>query len=210
MTELWLVRHGQTDWNLEGRWQGQASHAPGLSDIGRAQALSIREQSKGIGLSALYSSDLLRARQTAELIAEPLALTVRLEPRLREMNLGSWEGLRSEEIEVKYPQELTRRTRNPFYTSAPNGESPCDVAERVLTAIDDITKKHPGESVLVVSHGIALATVICHTLGFPPEDIYQYIPENAQPYRVQWSPARLIEIGNTYATSPLALAMQPV
>jgi broad specificity phosphatase PhoE len=187
MTELWLVRHGQTDWNLTGRWQGQASDAPGLNETGRAQALAIREQMNGNNFSAVYSSDLLRARQTAELIAEPQGLTVTLEPRLQEINLGAWEGMLSEEIEAKYPQELAERARNPFETAAPNGESPRDVVERVQTAIDKIADNHRDESVLIVAHGVSLAVIICYSEGFPMEDVYQHIPDNARPYRTQWA-----------------------
>lgn len=186
MTELWLVRHGQTDWNLAGRWQGQASDAPGLNDTGYAQALTIHEQLKGIEISAIYSSDLLRARQTAELIAKPMGLPVTLEPRLREINLGVWEGMPSEEIEAKYPRELAERARNPFRTRAPNGESPSEVTERVLAAINEIADKHRNESILIVAHGISLAVIICHSEGFPMEDVYLHIPDNAQPYHVQW------------------------
>ncbi|MBN2118770.1 MAG: histidine phosphatase family protein [Anaerolineales bacterium] len=188
MTELWLVRHGQTDWNLTGRWQGQAADAPGLNDTGRAQVLTICEQMKGRKIFAIYSSDLLRARQTAALIAESLRLPVTLEPRLREINLGSWEGMPSEEIEAKYSLELMERARNPFQTRAPNGESPREVAERVLMAINEIASKHRDESILIVSHGISLAVVICQSEGFPMEDVYQHIPDNAHAYRVQWHP----------------------
>ena len=186
MTELWLVRHGQTDWNRTGRWQGQAPFAPGLNETGRAQVLSMRDDLKDVTLSAIYSSDLLRARQTAELIAEPLGLTVTLEPRLQEIDLGVWEGMPSEEIEAKYSQELAERARNPLYSRAPNGESPHDVAERVLATVDQIASKHRDESVLIVSHGIALAVIICRAEGFRMEDVYQHIPDNARPYRVQW------------------------
>lgn len=185
-TDLWLVRHGQTDWNLTGRWQGQASDAPGLNDIGHAQVLKICEQLKRIKFSAIYSSDLLRARQTAGLIAEPLGLTIILEPRLREINLGVWEGMPSDEIEAKYPKELAARARNSFYERAPNGESPRDVADRVLMAINEIANKHPGESVLIVAHGISLAVIICHYKDLPMEDVYQYIPDNARPHHVLW------------------------
>jgi broad specificity phosphatase PhoE len=185
-TDLWLVRHGQTDWNLTGRWQGQASDAPGLNDTGHAQVLTIYEQLKGIKFSAIYSSDLLRARQTAELIAELLGLPVILEPRLREINLGVWEGMPSNLIEAKYPKELAARARNSFYERAPNGESPREVADRVLMAINEIANKHPDESVLIVAHGISLAVIICHSEGFPMEDVYQHIPDNAQPRRVEW------------------------
>lgn len=187
MTKLWLVRHGQTDWNLTGKWQGQDSDAPGLNDTGHAQVLTICEQLKGGKFSAIYSSDLLRARQTAEMIAESLGLPVTLEWRLREINLGEWEGMPSEEIEAKYPMELAARAQNSFYERAPNGESPHEVADRVLMAINEIAHKHPDESVLIVAHGISLAVIICHSEGFPMEDVYQHIPNNAQPYRVQWT-----------------------
>jgi len=186
MTRLWLIRHGQTDWNLTGRWQGQAADAPGLNDTGYAQALTVHEQLKGIKISAIYSSDLLRARQTADLIAESLGLPVTLEPRLREINLGVWEGMPSDEIEAKYPQELAQRALDPFHTRAPNGESPQDVVERVLAAVNEIASRHPNESVVIVGHGVSLAVIICHTQGFSMEDVYQHIPDNAQPYHVHW------------------------
>ncbi len=186
MTELWLVRHGQTDWNLTGRWQGQSSEAPGLNDKGRSQVLEICRQLKERSVTIIYSSDLLRARQTAALIAESLNLTVSLEARLREINLGVWEGMLSEEIEAKYPGELAERSRDPFHTHAPNGESPREVAERVLTAVAEIAGNHPHESILIVSHGVSLGVIICHSQGFPLEDVYHHIPENAQAYQVLW------------------------
>ena len=187
MTRLWLVRHGQTDWNLTGRWQGQAPDAPGLNETGYAQALALYEQLKEIKISAIYSSDLLRARQTAELIAEPLGLPVTLEPRLREINLGVWEGMPSEEIKANFPKELASRARNPFHERAPNGESPREVAERVFMAINEIVNKHRDEFVLIVAHGISLAVIICQAEGFPMKDVYLHTPDNAKPYHVQWN-----------------------
>ncbi len=186
MTELWLVRHGQTDWNLTGRWQGQASDAPGLNEMGHKQALFASQKMKGVEIFAIYSSDLLRAKQTAEAIAIPLRLPVILEPRLREINLGVWEGMLSEDIEAQYPQELADRAQDPFYTPAPNGESPSEVAERVLQAVNEIAESHRDESVLVVAHGVSLAIITCHANRIPAADIYNHIPANAQPYYVQW------------------------
>lgn len=186
MTELWLVRHGQTDWNLKGRWQGQSSDAPGLNDTGRLQALAIYEQIEEINFSAIYSSDLLRARQTAGLIAASFRIPVTLDVRLREINLGAWEGMLSEDIETQYPQELADRTRDPFHTSAPNGESPDEVAERVLKAVNEIADRHHDESVLIVAHGISLAVIICRAEGLPMEDVYRYVPDNAKPHRIEW------------------------
>lgn len=186
MTELWLIRHGQTDWNLTCRWQGQASDAPGLNETGHKQALDASQKMEGVEISAVYSSDLLRARQTAEAIAVPLRLPVRLEPRLREINLGVWEGMPSEDIEAQYPQELADRARDPFHTPAPNGESPSEVAERVLKVVNEIADMYHEKSVLIVAHGISLAVIICQAEGFPVENVYQHIPGNAQPYRVDW------------------------
>jgi len=186
MTELLLVRHGQTDWNLTGRWQGQAPHAPGLNETGFAQARAAREQLRDKIISAIYASDLLRSRQTAELLADPLGLTVTLEPRLREIDLGVWEGMLSDEIAAQYPRELAERERDPFHTRAPQGESPSEVAERVLAAVADIVKKHPAASVLIVAHGVSLGIIICHALGIPLAEVYEHIPENARPYCVTW------------------------
>lgn len=186
MTELWLVRHGQTDWNFTGRWQGQASDAPGLNEMGHKQASVASEKMERVEISAIYSSDLLRAKQTAEAIAVALGLHVILEPRLREINLGVWEGMPSEDIEAQYPKELADRARDPFNTPAPNGESPSEVGERVLKAVNEIADRHRDESILIVAHGISLAVIICHAEGFPVEDVYLHIPGNAQPYHVQW------------------------
>lgn len=185
-TDLWLVRHGQTDWNLTGRWQGQAPDAPALNEAGRAQALALRPQLREGLFSAIYASDLLRSRQTAELIAEPLGLAVTLESRLREMDLGDWEGLFSEEIHARYPQELAERARDPFHTRAPRGESPQDVAKRVVSAVDDIVSRHCGESVLIVAHGISLAVITCLARGIPLDHLYEYIPDNARPFHLEW------------------------
>ena len=119
MTSFWLVRHGQTDWNLAGRWQGQSPDAPPLNEVGLEQVLALRPDLKNIRLSAIYTSDLLRARRTAEVLAEPLGLDVILEPRFREMDLGVWEGMLGEEIKAKFPEELAKRTLDPVHTPAP-------------------------------------------------------------------------------------------
>ena len=186
MTEFWLIRHGQTDWNLTGRWQGQALNAPGLNDMGYAQALAALKHLIGKHFAAIYSSDLLRACQTAELFAETLGLTVILEPRLREINLGAWEGMLGADIETLYPYEFAERARDPFHAHAPQGESPFVVAERVVAAVKDIADEHPNDSVLIVSHGVSLAVIICHAEGIAMDKIYEHIPENAKPYHVEW------------------------
>jgi broad specificity phosphatase PhoE len=192
-SNLWLVRHGQTDWNLTGRWQGQSLDAPALNEFGQAQTLAIRDQLMHMDFSAIYSSDLFRSYQTAELLAEPLSLPVTLEPRLREMDLGEWEGMLSDEIRTRYPQELGERARNPLTTPAPQGESPLQVVKRVIAAVDEIVMRHCDGSVLIVAHGISLAVITCLARGIPLDELYDNVPDNAKPYTVQWeTPVTLI------------------
>lgn len=196
-SDLWLVRHGQTDWNLAGRWQGQSPQAPGLNEAGHAQALALRSQLAGRQFAAIYSSDLLRARQTAELLADPLGLPVKLDPRLREMDLGEWEGLLSNEISSRFPQLLKERDCDPIHTSAPRGETPECVVERVASALDDIVINHCGEPVLIVAHGISLAAILCLARDIPLEYIYEQVPGNASLLHVEWA-ARVdaVELNN--------------
>src|SRR5512133_3224959 len=143
MTEFWLVRHGQTDWNVHGRWQGQSPKAPGLNEFGRTQALVVRDRLQNVPISIVYSSDLLRAQQTAELIAKPLGLSIMLETRLREMNLGEWEGMLASAVAEHYPREWEERERNALHARTPGGEALHEVAERVIPAMDEIAHKHP-------------------------------------------------------------------
>lgn len=187
MTNLWLVRHGQTEWNLMGKWQGQSPDAPALNDLGRAQVLSLRDQLKGIHISSIYSSDLLRARQTAELIANPLCLPVHFDSRLREMNLGKWEGMLADEIKAQYPRELSERAHNAFKARAPGGESPSQVANRVIAAANEIALRHHREKILIVAHGISLAIITCFAQGIPLEKVYDYVPANARLHHVEWT-----------------------
>jgi broad specificity phosphatase PhoE len=188
MTELWLVRHGQTDWNLAGRWQGQATDAPGLNKTGRKQARAAFCHLPNIPFAAVYTSDLLRARQTARFLAAPLKIPIILEPRLREINLGLWEGRMFTDIQAGYAVQLEQRARDPFHTAAPNGESPQDVARRVLAAVDEISQQHPDQAVILVSHGVSLAVITCRAGGLPLEVVYDQLPENASPLRVSWPP----------------------
>lgn len=186
MTSIWLVRHGQTDWNLAGRWQGQSPDAPPLNQTGRAQVLALGSQLKAPPISVIYASDLLRTRQTAELLAKPLGLQVILEPRLREMDLGEWEGMLSDEIKAQYPRELAERTRDPLNTQAPGGEALIQVVERCLAAADEIAARHPDETVMIIAHGVSLAALICLSQGIPLECLYENIPENAELFQIEW------------------------
>ena len=106
MTTLLLARHGETDWNRARRWQGHADRP--LTDRGRAQAAALGDRLANIALDAVYSSDLRRARETAEAVALPHGLDVIELPELREVDVGSWEGLTRAEAEAKFPDGFRR------------------------------------------------------------------------------------------------------
>lgn len=147
MTTLLLVRHGETDWNAEGRLQGHTDTS--LNDYGRRQAAALADELAGDGIDVVYSSDLSRARETAEIVAARLGLPVVLEPDLREKNWGSWEGL------------------TPMQRDAVDyvGESTIEHRERTLRALLAIAERHPGMRVLVVTHGGSMRRVQASVTG---------------------------------------------
>ena len=188
MTQLWLVRHGQTDWNLEGRFQGSRDIALNLS--GQEQARQIAAQLKGEQFDAIYSSPLVRALRTAETIAAVHGMPVQVDPLLVEVRLGAWEGMLEAEIHQQYPQLERERLCNPLHTPPPGGETAAEVAERMALAADEIARTHPGGTVLLVSHGMALSTLICLTEGISLNRVFEFIPENALPVIVSWGSER--------------------
>jgi broad specificity phosphatase PhoE len=148
MTELLLVRHGETDWNAEGRLQGHTDRP--LSDYGRDQARQLADDLATEAFDVIYASDLARARETAEIVAERLDVPVNVDPDLREKNWGTWEGLTSTE---RLDVELV-------------GESTEEHTRRMLAALGRIAARHPRGRVLVVTHGGSMRRVQAEALGF--------------------------------------------
>jgi broad specificity phosphatase PhoE len=155
MTTLLLVRHGETDWNRDGRWQGGSDTS--LNDLGREQAQALAEQLDG-SIDVVYSSDLARARETAEIVAAELGLEVRVDPRLRERSFGSWEGLTTSEIEDRFA-DSHRRWREGVGAGADDAETFEDFSARVNDFLADVLRLHPGENVLVISHGGSIRVI---------------------------------------------------
>jgi broad specificity phosphatase PhoE len=182
--KLILIRHGQTDWNAIGRWQGQAD--PPLNATGRAQAHHTASELQSQHIDALFSSDLSRARETAEIIAAALGLDVILEPRLREANLGDWQGLYSEEIRAHWPNEFQAWHTAPLAMRPPRGESIRELADRVLAAAKDIAARYPTGRVGIVAHEMPIAIITVHAAGIPLEQLRAHIPANAAWREVEW------------------------
>lgn len=178
MSRLILIRHGETDWNTEGRWQGQADVA--LNATGWSQAQQIAHSLDRAGITAVYSSDLQRARQTAQTLADAIGLPVFLDSRLREIHQGEWQGLLISEIQAGYAQAYQDRKQDPLRFAPPGGETAAQVRQRVVSAVQAIIHQHPGETVAVVSHGFALAVLIAHLRGAPFDRVWDLMLGNGQ------------------------------
>ena len=149
MTELLLVRHGETDWNRERRFQGHAD--PPLNETGREQANALAEELTGEEIELVYTSDLQRARETAQIVGARLGADVVPLPALREIDVGEWEGLTWPEIEQRYP-EGARLWHERGY-GWESGETYDQLGERVVAELRRIAAQHPEQRVLVVGHG---------------------------------------------------------
>ena len=162
-TQLIIVRHGQTEWNIAGIRQGHLDSR--LTSKGVAQAKSLGQRLAREKFSALYSSDLGRAVQTATAIAEITGHEIVTDPRLRERHLGIFQGLNADQITERYPEERRLlRTLGPEYV-IPGGESMRQQVERNVAYLDDLARKHVGETIVVVTHGGVVSGFFRHTLA---------------------------------------------
>ena len=158
MTTILLARHGETDWNRDGRFQGWAD--PPLNETGRSQARALAVQLADVPFDAVYSSDLRRAHETAVIVADPHGVPVVADPGLREIDVGSWSGLTRAEIEQRFPGAEHH-----------DGESRADHLKRVVATVTRIAHDHSGERILVVSHGGSLRALRRHCTGEPVHPI---------------------------------------
>jgi len=166
VTRILLARHGETDWNRVGRWQGHAD--PPLNDAGRGQAAELAERLAGDGIAAIYSSDLRRASQTAHVVADRLGLAVVEEAGLREIDVGSWSGLTRAEVEQRFPEGYARWLRGDI---GHDGETREELSERVVGAVERIAAAHPGDTILAVTHGGAIRALRRYADGDPGDPI---------------------------------------
>lgn len=172
MIRLILVRHGETAWNAEKRYQGQTD-VP-LNETGQQQAAALGQRLAEEEIHAIYASDLQRAWETATVVAEPHGLPAHSEPRLREIDFGVWDGLTHAEIEQRYPQALAAWRANPLSVAPPEGENMGQVATRVRAALEDIASAHQEQTVLLAAHGGTLQVLLCLTLGLAPRARWQF------------------------------------
>ena len=157
MTMLWMIRHGETSWNAEGRVQGQTD-VP-LSEVGHSQARAVAALFAGRQIDALYSSDLQRVTQTAQPVAQALGLAIRVEPMLRERHYGMFETLTYAEVRANHPDEFARFHAKELDYDFRSGESLREFNERSLACARALAQRHAGQSILVFTHGGVLEMV---------------------------------------------------
>lgn len=163
--QVCAIRHGETDWNKERRIQGQTDIP--LSDTGRAQALAMAYDAARHAFSAIYSSDLRRARDTAEVLAQREGLTVTMLAALRERNYGIFEGIIKEKAGLRYPAaNVLYLARDPYYDFE-GGESLLNFTQRVLAVFDSLRKHHMGQCIAVVCHAGVLDVLYRHATDRP-------------------------------------------
>lgn len=167
MTRLILIRHGETDWNADGRYQGQAD--PPLNARGWEQARQLAGELENEDLGVLYSSPLLRAAQTAEVIATRLGIPLKLDGRLVEIHQGDWQTRLRSEIQELYPEVFHKWETAPWDVSPPGGERLVQVQTRVNQVIDEICQLHAGEPVGIVTHRIPIALVKIRWQAMDPD-----------------------------------------
>lgn len=161
-----MLRHGATDWNLQGRCQGSSDRR--LNELGVRQAEQIASQLSGRTVHGVYSSSLQRARHTAQLVSRPHDLPVLIEDDVRELDHGELEGLTFTEIKERYSEFLARWRSAPALLQVPGGERLVDVAERAWNGLTRIARRHGAdETVIVVSHNFPILGIVCRLTGTP-------------------------------------------
>ena len=176
-TTLFAVRHGETEWNVVGKQQGHLDSP--LTQSGITQAHALADGLHGKGIEVVYSSDLGRALQTAQIIAARLDLDVDLDPRLRERHLGSMQGLTKDEFRQQYPDEWAAfDSGDPDYCF-PGGESARQRYERSVACVEELAQRNPGRKLLVVAHGGVLNGLFYKAIEIPLSDPRRFSLFNA-------------------------------
>lgn len=176
MGRVLLIRHGQTDWNMQRRWQGQTDIP--LNDEGRQQANLLAEYLRDTAtkIDLIYSSDLERAWETARPISAFSGVEIQTDPRLREIGVGLFEGLTGTEIDAKYPQEYLKMREDYLNFVFPQGESRLIMQTRAYAALEDVAADLGSRTAVLVTHGGVIAMLLAKL--FPHDPHIQAVPIN--------------------------------
>ena len=192
--KIYFARHGQTDWNLQGKVQGATDIPLNGNGIAQAHRLCEKIKEENIDLEKIYTSDQIRAIRTAQIVDEQYHVGYEIVKGLEEMSLGDFEGHTWDEINALFPKELQYWNEDRRYHTSPNGESYQMVIERLFSALDHIIGQHDissDKSLLIISHGAVIATLTAIQQD-PPFSDYRITVENATP--VEFSIEKLEEL----------------
>lgn len=169
MTKIYLIRHGETDANLVGKFEGQGGNSP-LNDNGLLQASCLAKRFEKEEISAIYTSDLRRAVQTAEAVAKIQKSDMIIKMELREIDIGIWEGLTQDEISTNDPDLYLQWSTDYTSVLVPESESFHDLAERSIRAFNELASLHRGNTIAIVSHGGPIKSILGFLTGMEPKD----------------------------------------
>jgi 2,3-bisphosphoglycerate-dependent phosphoglycerate mutase len=191
-----LIRHGETEWNMLGRWQGYEQTS--LNELGMEQAIALANYLRHRPIAAIYSSDLLRALQTATAVGEAVGVEPESYSDWREHHLGIFQGLTRDEIQTKYPTEWGRLRTEYWEYIIPNGESRADTQRRAYRAWEMCLEDAKGSEIMIVSHGGTIKMLLMKLFGEEPRVVDAYLP-NTSITTIERSEQgwRLLEIGAT-------------
>jgi broad specificity phosphatase PhoE len=162
-TEVFLIRHGQTDANAADYYMGWSAHD--LNELGRHQAYCLSSRLADLPITAIYTSPLRRTVATASIIAEPHRVEVRPLPDVIEIQLGEWQGMYRDDIKHKWPGLWRQFNTNPSEFRFPGGESYSELTERSVRALKMVSKAHRGEQIAIISHDAVIRVLVAYILG---------------------------------------------
>ncbi len=178
MAKLILVRHGQTDWDVQRRFQGTLDIP--LNHEGQKEAQELSEKLNGTNISAVYAGTKACALSTAREIAAPRNIKVRKLEELNELNYGMWQGLRVEDVKKRYKKHYGAWKTEPISARPPKGESLTEAYDRAVSALHKILDKNKDENVCIVSHDIICSLIKCHLKCVDPNGMWDFIPRKIE------------------------------
>jgi broad specificity phosphatase PhoE len=177
MSKLYILRHGETEWNREQRAQGCSNDIP-LSDVGIKQAEAAAKKLKDEKIDLIFTSPLKRAFQTAQIIAKYHNIEVERLKEFMEINFGCWEGLSYKEMSEKYPEVVAVWRSTPHLAQIPNAETLVELRERSMGKLNEIIKVHDDKNILIVSHGITCKVMIASLMGIDLGNLHKIRQDN--------------------------------
>ncbi|MCX7918889.1 MAG: histidine phosphatase family protein [bacterium] len=200
-TKLILIRHGETDWNIQQRYQGHSDTE--LNENGRHQVRMLAKQLENEPIDVIYTSDLIRAVQTATIISNGRNIPIHKHAGLRECSFGIWEGKTFEEMQNQFPEEVARIKADPVHAIRTGGESRHQLLTRVVKTIQEIIHRHPNQTIAIVAHGGSLAVAMEYITGEGLIARSKYWLDNARYHIVEYDngKSKILYLGSSASSS---------